>query len=270
MKNFPAVILAVPFALLSCARGPEMPTGASIPAGLSGPNGIAGASAVGDVKTGPGDLEIFNVRLDRQDPRTGASILRQYANPGGVYRTEFGEQIEVWVEYRGSAGNPRVRIDWGAGGEVDGHVCGDCRFYRTYQAPGVYTVVVTVDDQAGTVVRRTFVLNSGLDEPAILNLAVTGSYCALPHLIGPGGLDCTPTGGTCSATFAAGSTVTLSFSGTPFPTVGTRLFVCPTYFAGWEGACSGVGTGVLFGTSASCTLTLPAGTTSATLKTVSD
>ena len=91
MKNFPAVILAVPFALLSCARSPEMPTGASIPAGLSGPNGIAGASAVGDVKTGPGDLEIFNVRLDRQDPRTGASILRQYANPGGVYRTEFGE-----------------------------------------------------------------------------------------------------------------------------------------------------------------------------------
>jgi hypothetical protein len=238
---------------------------------MSGPDGAVGASALGDVKTGPGDLEIFNVRLDRQNPANGASILRQYANPGGVYRMNLGEQIELWVEYRGSASNPRVRVNWGAGGDIDGRLCGDCRFYRTYDSLGTFTVVVTVDDQAGTTVRRTFVLDSSPPSSAILNVSVTGSYCTPPHLKGPG-IDCTPTGGTCTASYPAGSSVTLTFTSVGFVFARTSAIACSpdAYFNGWAGACAGVGTGALFGTSASCTLTLGSGTTSATLKTIMD
>jgi hypothetical protein len=194
--------------------------------------------------------------MDRQDPRTGASILRQYANPGQTYQMGVGEQIELWVEYRGAV-NPRVRVDWGAGESerFDGHVCGSCRLYHTYPSAGTFTVVVTIDDQAGTVVRRTFVLNSRPTEFGTLTVSVTGSFCTLPHLLGPGGIDCTTTGGTCSATLPAGSTVTLTFNNAS----------C-TVFNGWLGACAGVGTGA--GTSASCTFILPAGASSVTLKTL--
>lgn len=269
MKKLVALTLLTPLALLTCARGPELPTAATRVAPPESLDGGVSTSAIGDVKTGPGDLEIFNVRMDRQNALTGESILRQYADPGETYRIEPGERIELWVEYRGVA-NPRVRVDWGEGeiDRFDGHVCGGCLFYHTYPIPGVFTVVVTVDDEAGTIVRRTFVLNSlPLDAPpAVLGVAVTGSWCSLPHLTGPGGIDCTPTGGTCSATFPAGTTVTLDFSAVAVASaeVSASVLSC-TVFNGWIGACAGIGTGA--GNSASCTLTLPSGMTTTTLQT---
>jgi hypothetical protein len=256
MKKFQAVLLLAPIVFLSCGQEPKSPTASSAitPAQVS--FGTVGASAVGDVKVGSGDLEIFNVRMDRQNASTGASILRQYANPGGIYQMAIGERIELWVEYRGAV-NPRVRVDWGAGGDQDGSICGGCLYYHTYPAAGLYNVVVTVDDQAGTTVRRTFALNSLPPDPgrATLNLSVAGTFCDIPHLLGPGGLNCTNSGGTCSASFTAGTSVTLTWNA-----------VSCTAFAGWSGACAGVGTGA--GTSASCTLVLPAGSSSVTLSVI--
>lgn len=268
----PVLFLAVSsMTFVTCARGPEgNPVAPRMAGVVVSDDGAVRASAVGDEKTGPGDLEIFNVRMDRQNARTGASILRQYANPGQTYAMLPGEQIELWVEYRG-ANNPRVTVDWGAGeaDRQDGHVCGTCRLYHTYPRAGVFTVVVTLNDLAGTTVRRTFTLNSlPPRENAVLNLAfLNNAFCGeTARLTGPGGLDCTrtggTTGGTCSATFGAGTSVTLNYSV-------NQAFPC-TVFNGWFGACAGVGTGALFGSTASCTLTLPAGVTNVSVNTFND
>jgi hypothetical protein len=124
------------------------------------PVGFVQGSASGDVKSGPGDLEIFNVRMDRQTI-SGASILRQYANPGGEYAIKEGETIELWAEYRG-ANNPRLLVNWGDG-QSDFINCGSCLMKHTYSQAGRFTVKVTLDDRVATTVTRTFVLYTSED-----------------------------------------------------------------------------------------------------------
>ena len=119
------------------------------------PNGVVQASATGDVKSGTGDLEIFNVRMDRQTS-SGTSIVRQYANPGGEYAIKAGETIELWAEYRG-ANNPRLIANWGDG-TTDFINCGSCLMKHTYAQDGRFPVKVILDDRVSTTVTRTFVL----------------------------------------------------------------------------------------------------------------
>lgn len=170
-----SVLVAAVLSSLMCARSPESPTRASDIRGTAGDDGRVGTSAVGDVKTGPGALEIEAVRMDRQNARSGASIVRQYADPGRVYGMGVGEQIELWVEWDRNSNkvpsvvpnNPRLTVDWGAGeiDRTDSHICGSCKMFHIYPRPGLYTVVVTLDDRAGTVVTRTFFLDSRLPAP---------------------------------------------------------------------------------------------------------
>ena len=148
-----------------CSTGPSpSPTSlstASAP-GVTGFDKPVGGSAAGDVKIGAGVLEIMRLRMDRQTA-AGASILRQYALPGGVYRMNAGESIELWAEYdpAGLPRNPRLIVNWGVG-EADSTGCGACKLTHRYNTPGLYTVAASLDDMSGTMVTRTFFLDSRL------------------------------------------------------------------------------------------------------------
>ena len=157
-------LIATTLVVASCSQGDSSgPASPSTAAAAPNGSGTAGSLAEGDVRIGPGPIAIEAVRMDRQTP-SGASILRQYANPGQEYRMGVGEQIELWVEWvRGGNNaptNPRLLVDWGDGLERDFINCGVCLLRHTYPLAGRYTVKVTLDDRAGTTVARTFVLNS--------------------------------------------------------------------------------------------------------------
>ena len=111
--------------------------------------------AAGDVKSGPGTLDIERVRMDRQSG--GRSAMRQYVQPGGVYAVTVGETVELWVEYSGAT-NPRLRVDWGAGEPDSPDItgCGSCLLTHPYRSAGRFTVNVTLDDRVSTTVTRTF------------------------------------------------------------------------------------------------------------------
>ncbi len=170
-------------AAAACAQqpsGPSHPGQAKSGAGLTtavarhieaGPGGVVQGSAAGDVKSGPGDLEIFNVRMDRQTP-SGNSIVRQYANPGGEYAIKAGETIELWAEYKG-ANNPRFIANWGDG-TSDFINCGSCLMKHAYPQDGRFAVKVTLDDRVATTVTRTFVLYTVTDSSFLGILA--GSF----------------------------------------------------------------------------------------------
>jgi len=160
-------LVASVFITASCSQGDNRQlTSPSATAAAAAPGvGTAGVLAEGDVRIGPGPVTIEAVRMDRQT-QAGASILRQYANPGEEYRTEAGETIELWVEWvRGGNNapvNPRFSVDWGEG-EIDRFDfigCGSCLLKHNYPRAGRYTVKVTLDDRVGTTVSRTFFLNS--------------------------------------------------------------------------------------------------------------
>ena len=165
-------LIASAFLVASCSQGdtPRLTSPTAPAATAAGNAGIVGGLALGDVRVGPATIEIDSVQLDRQTPE-GASILRQYANPGIEYRMELGETIQIWVEYDRGDGdfpsgvaptNRRLRIDWGEG-EIDRFdftSCGACKLKHTYPRTGRYMVNVTLDDLNGTTVTRTFFLNS--------------------------------------------------------------------------------------------------------------
>lgn len=154
-------LVAASLVAASCAQGdrPKLtgPTGSTTAANNEGTVGIL---AEGDVKVGNGSLAIERLRMDRQNA-AGASVLRQYANPGGEYRMEAGETIELWAEWNaaGVPRSPRLIVDWGDGAS-DFTGCGRCLLTHTYPNPGRYIVKVTLDDLTGTTITRTFVLNS--------------------------------------------------------------------------------------------------------------
>lgn len=122
-------------------------------------DGRVSASAEGDVKVGSGILDLERLRMDRQSS-PGVSVLRQYANPGGTYAIKPGETIELWAEYTPGVTNPRFRVDWGDGSEVDITGCGSCKLTHIYRDQGTFTVRATVDDRVSTTVTRTFRLDS--------------------------------------------------------------------------------------------------------------
>lgn len=165
-------LVAMAAACSQQASNPSSPNAAKLGSGglpmmavrqiSSEPGGGVQGSAAGDVKSGPGDLEIFNVRLDRQTP-SGTSIVRQYANPGREYVINAGETIELWAEYRG-ANNPRFKANWGDGTD-DFINCGSCLMKHTYTRSGRFTVTVTLDDRVSTTVTRTFVLYTVVEAP---------------------------------------------------------------------------------------------------------
>lgn len=160
---------------ISCAQVPSTPS-PSARATIEGSAGLVSSAADGDVKTGNGALEIIRLRMDRQTA-SGVSILRQYALPGVTYAMEAGETIELWPEWDPNLNfvptvipqNPRLTVDWGAG-EPDSPSdinCGSCLLRHKYKVPGVYRVVVTLNDRSGTSVSRTFFLNSLDPAPCI-------------------------------------------------------------------------------------------------------
>lgn len=120
-------------------------------------------SAVGDVKAGPGALEIANLRMDRQTS-SGESILRQYAFPGEEYAMGEGETIELWAEWNANqvSRNPRLLVDWGDG-QSDFINCGSCLMKHSYPSAGRFIVTATLDDLSGTMVTRTFVLYTAVE-----------------------------------------------------------------------------------------------------------
>lgn len=177
--------LVAPALLLTfCSGGPSPsstgPSTATAPSG-AGAQGATGSSAVGDVKIGSGPLEMVRLRMDRQGP-LGTSV-RQYANPGGSYRMEAGETIELWAEwnYNEVAGAPRFKVEWGDGSEPDIIGCGSCLLTHKFPATGVYTLRVSLDDRVGTRVTRSFDLDSRPPEPDPGPVVVLlQTVCALP------------------------------------------------------------------------------------------
>ena len=158
-------LAATALIVASCSQGGSSGPITPSAVGAAGSAGTVGLLADGDVKTGSGPITIESVRMDRQTP-SGASVLRQYANPGQEYRMVPGETIELWMEWvRGgnnAPSNPRFLVDWGEG-EIDRFdftPCGSCLLKHKYPQAGRYAVKVTLDDRAGTTVTRTFYLNS--------------------------------------------------------------------------------------------------------------
>lgn len=150
--------------LVSCSQGDATrmasPSSLVSTSAAASDNGVLGITADGDVKSGSGALEFFNLRMDRQTS-AGASVFRQYANPGGSYVFETGETIELWAEYRG-ADNPRFKVQWGDGTD-DMINCGSCLIKHTYRNPGAYAVVAMLDDRVSTTVTRRFTLRTESD-----------------------------------------------------------------------------------------------------------
>ncbi len=229
-----AVIAALVFA--SCARSPQsslQSNAVTNPSAVSAPggDGVVTGSAAGDVRSGPGVLEINAVRMDRQVSAGGASIFRQYANPGETYPINVGEVIELWVEWDRNIGtvpsgqipnNPRLVVDWGDGAS-DNISCGACKLYHKYTRPALFPVKVKLDDRAGTTVVRSFFLDASVGSSGFfaLTIACTGEGCSNPYIggtpkgggiTGPG-IACGPLGGSCGpVSFPAGTVVTLTAS----------------------------------------------------------
>ncbi len=153
-------LIAPALFLAFCSRdnSPSLTTPSSNSAPVvAADQGVVGASAVGDVKVGTGPLEIVRLRMDRQTS-SGASVLRQYADPGQTYVMSPGETIELWAEYPAAVPNPRFKVDWGDGSEPDITGCGSCLLTHAYPNTGVYTVKASLDDRVSTTVTRTFTL----------------------------------------------------------------------------------------------------------------
>jgi hypothetical protein len=171
MKNqtFPRRWLILPvLAVAFCSRGnsPSLTVPSNNPAfAAASGEGLADASAVGDVKVGSGPLEMVRLRMDRQTS-SGASVLRQYADPGQSYPMNQGETIELWAEYPATVLNPRFKVEWGDGA-ADNIGCGACLLKHSYPSPGLYTVKASLDDRVSTTVTRTFVLDSRIPAPAL-------------------------------------------------------------------------------------------------------
>lgn len=161
---FPGVLF-----LAGCGQSPQAPSEIkSTSVAVNDGSGVT-SHADGDVKAGSGALDLVRLRMDRQTS-SGESILRQYALPGQTYPMAPGETIELWAEYSG-VNNPRFFVNWGEG-DTDFVNCGSCLMKHTYARPGVYTVVVKLDDRVSTTVTRTFVLNAFLE-----SASKSGTFC---------------------------------------------------------------------------------------------
>ncbi len=156
--------IATALVVASCSRGPApSPAGPTASAGAAAlDGGLVSASAVGDVKVGTGPLEIVRLRMDRQTS-SGASVLRQYADPGRTYAMSVGETIELWAEYPAEVAGPRFKVEWGDGA-IDTTGCGSCLLKHSYATAGSYTVKASLDDRISTTATRTFFLDSRAGE----------------------------------------------------------------------------------------------------------
>lgn len=131
--------------------------------------------APGDVKNGPLNIDRVRVR-----PSTGPGF---YAEPGGAYRVDPGATNEFWVEWssdRAVADAPKLVIDWGSPLGADNIHCGPCRLEKTFQA-GIRTITVKLDDRAGGVTSRTFVIDARFQAAACTPLpteVIQGSLSA--------------------------------------------------------------------------------------------
>lgn len=221
-----------------------------------------GASADGDVKVGTGNLEIDAIRMDRQTS-TGSSVVRQYANPGRTYRMEFGETIELWIEWDRNIGkvpsgvlprNPRLSVSWGDGTQ-DVIDCGSCLRKHTYKTKGLFMVVVTLDDMVSTTVTRTFYLDSR-DPSDVPMVTLTISceddgecegadilaYFGAGGAITGSGFNCSNEGGECGPlSFPVGTVITLNAQGAEADPDAQGSDSLIRY---WLGACKDIGTGV--------------------------
>jgi hypothetical protein len=259
------------------AAAPSAPSALSRSAADS--DAAFGASADGDVKVGTGNLEIDAIRMDRQTS-AGASVVRQYANPGRTYRMEFGETIELWIEWDRNIGkvpsgvlprNPRLSVSWGDGTQ-DVIDCGSCLRKHTYKTKGLFTVVVTLDDMVSTTVTRTFYLDSR--DPADVPMVTLTISCeddedcegdSILTYFGAGGaltgsgFNCSSTeGGECGPlSFPVGTVITLTAQGSE---IDSQYQGSNSMIRHWLGACADIGTGIEESTG-TCTFTLTQHTT---------
>lgn len=187
-KNSSVWPIASALLMSFCSSGdspsPSSPSNVSVVPSAAD-NALAGARADGDVKVGTGPLEIVRLRMDRQSA-PGVLVLRQFANPGGVYVIRAGETIELWAEYPSTVANPRFKVEWGDGSS-DFTGCGSCLLAHRYSNDDVYTVRASLDDLVSTRVTRTFVLNA----------STQGATAAIP-----GGTVRTTAGGALSVQYA--------------------------------------------------------------------
>lgn len=204
-------------------------------------------------------------------------MVRQYANPGRTYRMEFGETIELWVEWDRNIGkvpsgilprNPRLSVSWGDGTR-DVIDCGSCLRKHTYKTKGLFTVVVTLDDMVSTTVSRTFYLDSrdpgdvpmvtltiSCEDDESCEFGRIGTYFGADGTLSGSGFNCSNDGGECGPlSFPVGTVITLNAQGYTVSGSPTRVPQSDSYIRYWLGACEGIGTGI-DESAGTCTFTL--------------
>ena len=132
--------------------GPSSAPTATMP-GVPGPEGRQ--SAVGDVQTGPIEIQLVRV-AQTNEPAFYAFAAFSYAIK---VRRETEVYVQMWSSSSPLGDAPRLVIDWGDGGSDNIH-CGPCRSSHTYEREAAHLVTVTLDDRVGGVTRRSFTLDT--------------------------------------------------------------------------------------------------------------
>lgn len=151
------------------------------------------------------------------------------------------QNVEVGVDISGAAiGTLAATVTFNTGqGWLEANVDQGARAIvvrptTTALATGTYSASVTVSSSVDGVRPTTFSVTYLIQPEPVLTVSRGGGNGGGRITSSPAGISCTITGrgvtGTCSATFAAGATVTL----TPAASSGSR-------FGGWAGACNGPG-----------------------------
>lgn len=144
--------------IVSCSRAPTASTHAAAGVAAEGDRRVS-AAAAGDLKNGPIEIELVRIAQTNGVPAF-------YANAGGEYSVWPDLEVEIYIQIWKSdtllAEAPRLIVDWGLGGgfeERDRVHCGPCKLAHIYRAEGRHAVTVTMDDRAGGVTSRMFILN---------------------------------------------------------------------------------------------------------------
>lgn len=175
---------------------------------------------VGTQDDGSGPIAFLNLEI-----RHTLFVLNEFAFEGGTYLVEVGETIELWASRPTDSPAKKIVINWGAG-EIDSPdniSCGACKLSHQYTTVGLRTVTVTLDDNVGNTVTRTFFLNvvpkegclGGVCQVTIRLQAGEGGDCKLKEIDGtkvsgksgnpPSGFTANGKDGKCKAKDASGS-----------------------------------------------------------------